>query len=455
MLWQPSLDAYYTTLSPEAAAELISQRREQLGESLVILGHHYQADEVIQHADYTGDSLKLSQLAAEVALGGKVKWVIFCGVHFMAETADMLTPDAVEVILPDLSAGCSMADMADYDDTVQAWEALHEGLRAQGWAGRIIPITYVNSTAAIKAFVGDHGGACCTSSNADAVFAWAMAGGGGPALRAGIARDMQARPENNLTHGSESRATGNDATDDDIKILFLPDQHLGRNTAAKYGLETDTQTCLYDPKRAQQGETLGGSTASELLASKVILWAGHCSVHKLFRPEHCEQIRADNRAQQKQNTHGLESRATHEVPTRIIVHPECAKEVVDLADDSGSTEYILTTVRASQPGSRWAVGTEVHLVNRLAAEMADRGVEVRMLSECQCLCTTMYRIDQPHLLWVLDTLCGIRINASTPEPCEPRAVNVVRVHPEVCSLAVQSLERMLSLSVPTASSPAG
>ena len=414
MLWQPSLDEYYTTLSAETAAELIATRREQLGESLVILGHHYQADEVVQHADYTGDSLKLSQLAAEIASGGKVRWVVFCGVHFMAETADMLTPDAVEVILPDLSAGCSMADMADHDDTVLAWEALHESLRAQGWDGRIVPITYVNSTAAIKAFVGDHGGACCTSSNADAVFAWAMAGGENPKAA------------------------------DEIKILFLPDQHLGRNTAAKYGLETETQTCLYDPRRAQRGEPLGGSTPEQLRASKVILWAGHCSVHKLFRPEHCTQIREANTTAD-----------SNEEPTRIIVHPECAKEVVDLADDSGSTEYILKTVRASPPGSRWAVGTEVHLVNRLAAEMASRGVHVRMLSDCQCLCTTMYRIDQPHLLWVLDSLCGIRMRGGTPERVEPRAVNVIRVHSEVRELAVRSLDRMLTLSGPGISSSAG
>jgi quinolinate synthase len=417
MLWQPSLDAYYTTMAADDAAGLIEQRRAQLGESLVILGHHYQADEVIQHADYTGDSLKLSQLAAEVAGRGSVRWVIFCGVHFMAETADMLTPDAVEVILPDLSAGCSMADMADYDDTVGAWDALHESLRASGWSGRIVPITYVNSTAAIKAFVGSHGGACCTSSNADAVFAWAMTGG--------------------VENGPESRAT------DEIKILFLPDQHLGRNTAVKHGLDAETQTCVYDPKLAQRGESLGGATAEELLASKVILWAGHCSVHKLFRPEHCEQIRTDNAARE----------ARGEEPTRIIVHPECAKEVVDLADDSGSTEYILKTVRASQPGSRWAVGTEVHLVNRLAAEMAERGVAVRMLSDCQCLCTTMYRIDQPHLLWVLDGLCGVRVRENTQESIEPTAVNVIRVHPDVREPALMSLERMLALSGPAVSQP--
>src|SRR5262245_60225356 len=199
MLWQPSLPDRYTKASPADLARDIAARRKELGEKLVILGHHYQTDDIIRHADFTGDSLKLSQTAARIAAERDVRWVVFCGVHFMAETADMLTPEHVDVILPDLSAGCSMADMAQYDDTVQAWETLHESLAKHGWEGRIIPITYVNSTAAIKAFVGAHGGACCTSSNADRVFAWAMGG------------------------GAESRDEG-----EDIKILFLPDQHLGR-----------------------------------------------------------------------------------------------------------------------------------------------------------------------------------------------------------------------------------
>jgi quinolinate synthase len=326
----------------------------------------------------------------------------------MAETADMLTPEEVEVILPDLSAGCSMADMADYDDTVAAWEALRESLARQGWMGRIVPITYVNSTAAIKAFVGEHGGACCTSSNADAVFEWAMRGG-------------------------ESPESG-----DEIKILFLPDQHLGRNTAAKHGIDVATRTCVYDPRRTKRGEPLGGATPEQLLDAEVILWAGHCSVHKLFRPEHCEQIRRENVERVRQ---GLE-------PTRIIVHPECAKETVDLADDSGSTEYIIQVIRRSPPGSRWAVGTEHHLVNRLANEASDRGVHVRILSDCQCLCTTMYRIDQPHLLWVLDNLCGVGTKDGNP-----RSVNVIRVHPEVRALALRGLERMLALASPRPAMP--
>ncbi|MBK7406388.1 MAG: quinolinate synthase NadA [Phycisphaerales bacterium] len=414
MLWQPSLDDYYTRMPADEAAERIAERRRELGEALVILGHHYQTDEVVRHADFTGDSLKLSQLAAKVARDRPVKHVVFCGVHFMAETADMLTPESVAVILPDLSAGCSMADMADYDDTVDAWNAIHGALTQQGWSGRIVPITYVNSTAAIKAFVGAHGGACCTSSNAASVFRWAMAGGTEP------------------------------DRGDDVKILFLPDQHLGRNTAAAHGIDVGTESCVYDPKRTQRGEPLGGATAEQVLASKVILWAGHCSVHKLFRPEHCRQIRAENLDRTRQ---GLE-------PVQIIVHPECAKEVVDLADDSGSTEYILDKVRRSEPGAHWAVGTEVHLVNRLAEEVAPRGIHVRMLSDCQCLCTTMYRIDQPHLLWILDHLCGQPVKDGEIRPAEPKAVNVIRVHHEVRAPALLALERMLSLSQPMTPAPA-
>jgi quinolinate synthase len=430
MLWQPALPERYIKASPEDLAAGISARRKELGERLVILGHHYQTDEIIRHADITGDSLKLSQEAAKLASGGplgpraaageqgrpagdrratqELKWVVFCGVHFMAETADMLTPDEVEVILPDLSAGCSMADMAQYDDTVEAWEAIHRVLEEQGWRGRVVPITYVNSSAAIKAFVGDHGGACCTSSNADQVFAWAMGG------------------------GTEPRADG-----EEVKILFLPDQHLGRNTAAKYGIDVARESCVYDPRRAKRGEEIGGATAEQVLASKVILWAGHCSVHKLFRPEHCEQIREV-------------SAASPERPAfKIMVHPECCKEVVDKADLAGSTEFIIRTIRAAEPGSRWAVGTEVHLVNRLAQEAKERGVEVRILSDCQCLCTTMFRIDQPHLLWVLDNLAG-----QYSKDGKPKAVNVIRVHPQVREKALLAVERMLSLTAGAKRQPA-
>jgi quinolinate synthase len=269
---------------------------------------------------------------------------------------------------------------------VDAWESIHESLRAQGWHGRIIPITYVNSTAAIKAFVGRNGGACCTSSNASSVFEWAMRGGETP-------------------RGAE----------EDVKILFLPDQHLGRNTAAAKGLDVSTQTCVYDPKLVRKGQALGGATDEQLLASSVILWAGHCSVHKLFRPEHCDQIRE------------------REPGTKILVHPECSKEVVEKADLAGSTEFIIKTIRNAEPGTKWAVGTEVHLVNRIASEAAQRGVKVRILSECQCLCTTMYRIDQAHLLCVLDKLVAGEV------------VNRVQVHPEARADAVVALNRMLGL----------
>lgn len=417
MLWQPSIPERYTKASAADLARDIAERRRELGEKLFILGHHYQTDEVIQHADVTGDSLKLSQIAAEVAKTRPVEYVIFCGVHFMAESADMLTPEHVQVILPDLSAGCSMADMAQYDDTVQAWNDLHAALAGQGWRGTIVPITYVNSSAAIKAFVGEHGGACCTSSNADKVFAWARAGGDGQ------------------TKGS-----------DGIKVLFLPDQHLGRNTAHRLGVDVASRSCVYDPRRASRGEALAGLSPEQVLGSDVILWAGHCSVHKLFRPEHCDQIRALNRQiDDGRESRGLggsrETPGTGVVPWKILVHPECCKEVVDLADLAGSTEFIIQTIRQSPPGSRWAVGTEVHLVNRLANEARARGVEVRILSDCQCLCTTMYRIDQPHLLWTLDNLTG-RLSKDG----RPRVVNQIKVHPKVREQALLALERMLALS---------
>jgi quinolinate synthase len=416
VLWQPSLPDRYTKAAPDDLARDIQARRRQLGERLVILGHHYQTDEVIRHADFTGDSLKLSQTAARVARERPVRWVVFCGVHFMAETADMLTPEHVEVMLPDLSAGCSMADMAQYDDTVEAWDRLHESLGERGWNGRIIPITYVNSSAAIKAFVGAHGGACCTSSNADRVFAWAMAGGDPSDRAAGVGSAKSVRPN-----------------DDEVKILFLPDQHLGRNTAAKYGIEVGPHTAVYDPRKARKGEPLGGMSDEQLRDARAILWAGHCSVHKLFRPEHCDQIRA------------ISSADPSKPPYAILVHPECVKEVVDKADLAGSTEFIIRTIRSAKPGSRWAVGTEHHLVGRVAREAAGRGVEVRILSDCQCLCTTMFRIDQPHLLWVLDHLAG----AFSKDTRTPKVVNAIKVHPEVRRDALLALDRMLKLAAPT------
>jgi quinolinate synthase len=399
MLWQPSLPERYLNATEADLAHAIAARKAELGPRLLILGHHYQQDDVIQHADLIGDSLKLSQMAAAEAPKRGAKYIVFCGVHFMAETADILTPDDVEVILPDLSAGCSMADMAAYDDTVDAWESIQSAIRASGRNQRVVPITYVNSTAAIKAFVGQHGGACCTSSNAMRVFEWALAGGDRPTRRDG---------------------RGGREGDEEIKILFLPDQHLGRNTAKRHGLMTEVdaanagrgaraETALWNPKL-----DAGGLGPTQIVDAKVLLWAGHCSVHKLFRPEHVAAARKDGRT--------------------VLVHPECAQEVVDIADLAGSTEFIIDEIAKAEPGSRWAVGTEVHLVNRIARRAAERGVDVRILSDCQCLCTTMYRIDQAHLAWCLDHLAAGKV------------VNRISVHPEAKRLAKLALERMLRLA---------
>jgi quinolinate synthase len=388
MLWQPPLPDPYLRMSDEDLARRIRDRKAQLGDRLLVLGHHYQQDDVVQHADLTGDSLKLSQMAADEARRRGSEWIVFCGVHFMAETADVLTDESVKVVLPDLSAGCSMADMAQYDQAVEAWEAIADAVK--GTRTRVVPITYVNSSAAIKAFVGAQGGACCTSSNADRVFDWALAGGDAP-----------------LAKGEE------------VKILFLPDQHLGRNTAKRKGFVTEfdarpgspAQTALWQPKLAH-----GGLTPQQVRDARVLLWAGHCSVHKLFRPEHVRQVR-DEFAPRGGIT--------------VIVHPECSQDVVDVADLSGSTEHIIRTIEQAAPGTRWAIGTEIHLVNRLARAAAARDVFVRILSDCQCLCTTMYRIDPPHLLWSLD-----RIAEGSP-------ANIVRVHPDARRDARLALERML------------
>ena len=401
MLWQPALPEKYQQMTGEEIAAAIDERRRQLGDDLLILGHHYQQDEVIRHADLRGDSLKLAQMAADEAAKRGTKYIVFCGVHFMAETAEIVTDDSIQVILPDLSAGCSMADMADYEDTVDAWEAIHEALGGK-WKGRVIPITYVNSTAAIKAFVGEHGGACCTSSNADKIFKWALDG------------------------GTQPKAKG-----EEIKILFLPDQHLGRNTASKFGFITEVdeaagkgkaETALWDPR--QDG---GGLTARQIREAKILLWAGHCSVHKLFRPEHVDQVR---------------EKFSDDGGVTIIVHPECSKEVVDRSDLSGSTGQIIHAIEQAEPGTNWAVGTEVHLVNRLARAAAEREVNVLMLSECQCLCTTMYRIEPRNLLWVLDNLA------------EGRVVNQITVHPKAQELASLALERMLAHVGTSSPSPA-
>lgn len=387
MLWQPEIPQKYRDATQSDLAQLIGQRRSELGQRLMILGHHYQQDEVIQHADFVGDSLKLSQIAAAESPKRGTEFIVFCGVHFMAETADVLTDPSVKVILPDLGAGCSMADMAAYEDAVDAWEFITVAVKGQ--SVRVIPVTYVNSSAAIKAFVGKNGGACCTSSNARQVFDWALAGGEQPKARG-----------------------------EKIKVFFLPDQHLGRNTAHARGMTTEIdaqrskkspQTVVWDPKKEH-----GGVSAEAIRAADVILWAGHCSVHKLFRPEHVDAIR-----QRKDGT-------------QVLVHPECCQEVVDASDLVGSTEFIIQTIGSAPTGSAFAVGTEVHLVTRLARAAAERGVTIEMLSGCQCLCTTMYRIDQQHLAWVLDQLAVGKV------------VNEIRVHEKARAGARLALERMLT-----------
>ena len=359
MLFQNPLPTKYAALTDAEMATAITERKRQLGGRVVILGHHYQGDDVIQFADFVGDSLKLAQLGASQE---HAEYIVFCGVHFMAESADILTDDRVKVILPDLSAGCSMADMADIDDLEDAWEFL-----AGTCEGKVVPITYVNSAASIKAFCGNHGGACCTSSNAQAVLTWAFERGD--------------------------------------KVVFLPDQHLGRNTAYGMGIALD-QMVVYDPALPD-----GGLTAQQARESRVFLWKGHCSVHGLFTAEQCEDIRR------------------HDPACQILVHPECPWEVVQQADLAGSTEFIIKTIQEAPPGSKWAIGTEVHLVNRLIDAHPEKSI--RSLAGIQCLCTTMYRIDLRHLLWVLDELV------------DGRTTNHISVDPAVKKDAVVALERML------------
>ena len=360
MLFQPPLPPKYERLSQDEMVAAIGAHKRRFGRRLIILGHHYQQDEVVRFADFTGDSLKLSQIGAEQE---SAEYIVFCGVHFMAESADILTDDRVKVILPDLSAGCSMADMAEIDDLEDAWTMFDEIV-----PGAVVPITYVNSAASIKAFCGGNGGACCTSSNARQVLEWAFSRG--------------------------------------EKVLFLPDQHLGRNTAYSMGVPLD-EMVVYDPR-----EQSGGLSPEQVRSAKVFLWKGHCSVHALFAERQCDAIRAAD------------------PECRILVHPECPWQVVQKADFAGSTEFIIKTVRESPPGSRWAIGTEIHLVNRLAQQHPDKGV--RSLAGVQCLCTTMYRIDLKHLLWTLDELA------------EGRVVNRIKVDPETRTLAVIALKRMLA-----------
>ena len=373
MHWQQPLPSIYRELTDPELRFRIQDAKDRLGDELVILGHHYQADDVIEFADHQGDSFELSQYAAKLK---NAKYVVFAGVHFMAETADIIADESVRVILPDMGAGCSMADMADLDQTEEAWEQLLETCDGQ----TIVPVTYMNSAADIKAFVGEHGGAVCTSSNARTVLEWALKGG-----------DV------------ETHRPGNK-----VKVLFFPDQHLGRNTAASMGYDVETDMVVWDPRK-----DLGGNDADKLRDATFVLWKGHCSVHALFRPEHVDQAR-------------------EKYPdVKVMVHPECKREVVDKADMAGSTAYIVKQVREATPGSVWAIGTEVHLVNRLKNEHPEQTIFV--LSDCQCLCTTMSRIDLPHLCYVLENLT------------EGKVVNEVKVDAETRRWATVALDRMLRL----------
>lgn len=400
-VWQQPLPPIYNKLSDADLRVRIQLAKDALGERLIILGHHYQQDAVIEFADFTGDSFELSRKAAEQK---NAEYVIFCGVHFMAESADILTDDRVQVILPDLGAGCSMADMANLDQTLECWAQLEEHCPDQ----TIVPITYMNSSAAIKAFVGEHAGAVCTSSNCRNVLEWAMAG-------AACRGDGETgRRRDGAIGKSEDAATALSPSprlpvspSNRTKVLFFPDQHLGRNTAHAMGYPLD-KMIVWDPR-----EDLGGNTPQQIRDADFVLWKGHCSVHQLFRPEHVDQVRAQY------------------PDMKVMVHPECRFEVVQKADLAGSTAYIVKQVEAAPPGSQWAIGTEVHLINRLARQHPEQKIIV--LSDCQCLCTTMFRIDLPHLCWAIENLV------------EGKVVNQIKVDPHTRRWATVALERMLSI----------
>ncbi|MGA2034668.1 MAG: quinolinate synthase NadA [Thermoguttaceae bacterium] len=363
----------YKSLDSETLTERIQAVRAALGPQLLILGHHYQQDEVIALSDLRGDSYQLSALAAA---DESCRAIAFCGVHFMAETADILAnrPERlsarggqrVDVLLPDLTAGCSMADMAAIDQVEECWQQLAEVIDVAD----LMPVTYVNSAASLKAFCGRHGGIVCTSANARAVLEWSLA---------------------------RRR-----------RVLFFPDQHLGRNTARTMGIPL-AEMPLWDPR----AEELGGLSAETIRGSRVLLWKGHCSVHQMFLPQHVSQFRA--------KYPGI----------KILVHPECTMEVVEQADVVGSTGRIIRAVQESPPGTQWAIGTELHLVNRLKHEHPEQ--EIHFLSPLVCMCATMYRIDLAHLCWALENLA-----AGTP-------VNVIRVEDETARWALESLRRMLEV----------
>ena len=349
---------------PDLVARALAAK-EALGDKVFVLGHHYQRDEVIQFADVTGDSFKL---ARDAAARPEAEYIVFCGVHFMAESADILTGPDQQVILPDLAAGCSMADMARLTQVEMAWEAM----TAAGIADSVVPVTYMNSSADIKAFCGRNGGVVCTSSNAEVALEWAF----------------EQKP--------------------DAKVLFLPDQHLGRNTAVlKMGYTLD-DCVVWDPHRPN-----GGLTAEQLRDAKMILWKGHCSVHGRFSEDVVDELRAT-------------------IPgIQILVHPECKHEVVLKADLVGSTEFIIKTIEAAPAGSSWAIGTELNLVKRLAAAHPDK--RITFLDKTVCYCSTMNRIDLPHFVWAMESLVAGTV------------VNRIEVDPETEKYALVALERMLAL----------
>ena len=342
----------------------IAAAKNILGQRLAILGHHYQRNEVFKHADFTGDSLKLSQLAATTS----AEYIVFCGVHFMAEVADIVTDGQRTVILPDLAAGCSMADMANLVKVRKCWEELSQLMDPDE---KVTPVTYINSAADLKAFCGHHGGIVCTSSNARGVLEWSFS-----------------RRE---------------------KVLFFPDQHLGRNTGLRMGIPME-QMVTWDFMKPR-----GGLTDEQIKNARIILWKGFCSVHQMFQPAHIDNFR-------KQNPQG-----------KVISHPENSYEVCQKSDFVGSTEYILRTVRASEPGTHWLVGTELNLVNRLADEMKGRDVKVDFMSPTVCMCSTMFRTDPQHLAWVLDNLVAGNV------------VNRIRVPADVAKPARAALNLMLEV----------
>ena len=357
-----ALPEKYLGLPDEEMDRRIAAARATLGKRLVILGHHYQRDEVIKFADYTGDSFRL---ARQVAQRPDADYIVFCGVHFMAESADILSAPHQQVILPDLAAGCSMADMVEPEQLETCWEELQQ----MGISG-VVPVTYINSAASIKSFVGERGGTVCTSSNAAATLKWAFERG--------------------------------------EKILFMPDQHLGRNTAYKLGVPLDRMV-VWNPN-----EVFGGLDPEDVQRAKMILWKGHCSVHERFTAKQIEAVRRQHPG------------------IRVIVHPEVPWDVVQAADDNGSTEYILKTVRESAAGSVWAVGTEVHLVNRLAHEVAPDKTVIS-LDQFGCLCSTMFRVSPNHLLWILEELVEGRVHNRIVVSDEEKHWNKV------------ALDRMLSI----------